>query len=92
VRPTDTLIACAMGTSAVAISELLIGLSVELMNSGVTNRHENASRCRRAPDSVAMPASLCAPGSATARTLDSLRPARTSLRLVLLRLLNVMGQ
>jgi hypothetical protein len=42
VRPTDTLIAWAMGTSAVAISELLIGLSVELTNSGVTNRHENA--------------------------------------------------
>jgi len=62
VRPTDTPSACAMGTSAVAISELFTGLSVELTNSGVTNRHENASPCRPAPDSTAAPAAPCAPG------------------------------
>jgi hypothetical protein len=43
VRPAETWNAAAIGTSAVAISELLIGLSDDPMNSGVTNRHENAS-------------------------------------------------
>src|ERR1700734_3048116 len=42
IRPTDTCIAAAIGTSAVAISELLTGLSADPMNSGVVNRHENA--------------------------------------------------
>jgi hypothetical protein len=42
IRPTDTCIAAAIGTSAVAISELLTGLSADPMNSGVVNRHEKA--------------------------------------------------
>ena len=41
VRPTETPIAAAIGTSAVAIRELLIGLSADPMNKGVTNRQEN---------------------------------------------------
>ena len=44
IRPTDTCIAAAIGTSAVAISELLTGLSADPMNSGVVNRHEKAFR------------------------------------------------
>jgi hypothetical protein len=43
VRPAQTWNAAAIGTSAVAISELLTGLSDDPMNSGVTYRHENAS-------------------------------------------------
>ncbi|WP_328612376.1 hypothetical protein OG943_47080 [Amycolatopsis sp. NBC_00345] len=35
------------------MSELLIGLSAELMYSGVTNRHENAPRFRSSPASPA---------------------------------------
>ena len=42
VRPTDTPMAAAIETSAVAMTELLIGLSAEPMNSGVTNRGPNA--------------------------------------------------
>ena len=41
VRPIDTPSPWAIGTSAVAIRELLIGLSAEPMNNGVVNRHEN---------------------------------------------------
>jgi hypothetical protein len=41
VRPMRTSSPRAIGTRAVAISELLIGLSAEPMNSGVVNRHEN---------------------------------------------------
>ena len=41
VCPTGTPSPRAIGTRAVAISELLIGLSAEPMNSGVVNRHEN---------------------------------------------------
>ena len=37
----DTPSPWAIGTRAVAISELLIGLSAEPMNNGVVNRHEN---------------------------------------------------
>jgi hypothetical protein len=39
-----------MGTSAVAINELFIGLSVEITNSGVTNLRENAAESRPVPD------------------------------------------
>src|ERR1700730_5213107 len=45
-----------MGTSAVAIIELLIGLSVAATYSGLTKRHENASSCRSTPDVVALQA------------------------------------
>ena len=38
VLPTGTPMAAAIGTSAVAIAELLIGLSAEPMYNGVTNR------------------------------------------------------
>jgi hypothetical protein len=41
----------------------LIGLSVELSNSGVTNRHENAWSCRVASAGTAVQMSPCAPGS-----------------------------
>jgi hypothetical protein len=43
-----------MGTNAVAISELLIGLSVEATYSGLTKRHENAPSCRSTPNVVAL--------------------------------------
>jgi hypothetical protein len=43
VRPTETWTAAAIGTRAVAIRELLTGLSADPMNRGATNRHENAS-------------------------------------------------
>src|SRR5580693_10036738 len=43
VRPTDTCMAAAIGTRAVAISELLTGFSDEPRNIGVTNRQEKAS-------------------------------------------------
>jgi len=36
--PTGTFSACAMGTNAVAISELLIGLSIAATYSGLTKR------------------------------------------------------
>ena len=42
MRPSDTCSAAAIGTSAVAIRELLIGLSAEPASRGVTNRQENA--------------------------------------------------
>ena len=54
VCPTGTFSACAMGTNAVAISELLIGLSVEATYSGLTKRHENAPSCRSTPNVVAL--------------------------------------
>jgi hypothetical protein len=41
VCPIDTSSPRAIGTRAVAISELLIGLSAEPMNNGAVNRHEN---------------------------------------------------
>ena len=41
VWPIDTRTPAAIGTSAVAIRELLIGFRAEPMNSGVVNRHEN---------------------------------------------------
>src|ERR1700720_3182835 len=56
VCPTGTVSACAIGTSAVAIIELLIGLSVAATYSGLTKRHENASSCRSTPDVVALQA------------------------------------
>ena len=56
VRPTGTPSACAMGTSAVAISELLIGLSVAVTYSGVTKRQANARFGRSTPQVTAMPA------------------------------------
>ncbi|SKT80384.1 Uncharacterised protein [Mycobacteroides abscessus subsp. abscessus] len=40
-RPTETPTAAAIGTIAVAISELLIGLSAAPTNSGTQNRHPN---------------------------------------------------
>ena len=42
VLPTGTCIAAAIGTRAVAISELLTGLREEPSSIGVTNRQENA--------------------------------------------------
>src|SRR5262245_43539863 len=42
VCPTGTPTPWAIGTSAVAISELLTGLSAEPRNSGVVNRHVKA--------------------------------------------------
>ena len=54
VCPTGTFSACAMGTNAVAISELLIGLSVAATYSGLTKRHENAPSCRSTPNVVAL--------------------------------------
>jgi hypothetical protein len=41
VCPIETPSPWAIGTRAVAISELLMGLSAEPMNNGVLNRHEN---------------------------------------------------
>lgn len=41
VWPTGTCTPAAIGTSAVAIRELLMGFRAEPMNSGVVNRHEN---------------------------------------------------
>jgi hypothetical protein len=41
VCPIDTSSPRAIGTRAVAINELLTGLSAEPMNNGAVNRHEN---------------------------------------------------
>jgi hypothetical protein len=41
-RPADTCIVTAIGTSAVAISELLMALTDDPASSGATNRQENA--------------------------------------------------
>jgi hypothetical protein len=44
VRPIGTPIALAIATRAVAMTELLTGLSVAPMSSGVTNRGLNGRR------------------------------------------------
>jgi hypothetical protein len=48
VWPKGTPRPWAIGSSAVAISELLTGLRAEPMNSGVVNRHENGRPCQGA--------------------------------------------
>jgi hypothetical protein len=46
VRPTGTCKAAAIGTSAVAITELLIGFSADPVTRGVTVRHPNGAATR----------------------------------------------
>jgi hypothetical protein len=60
VWPTDTPMAAAIDTRAVAMTELLMGLRAEPMNIGVTNRGPNGRVGSAVPVSAAASVSVSA--------------------------------